>query len=86
MVVMSAHDRARDIGVFLRDWITEHVRPRGIEATLRYIAVPRRRQLDPGGEDWRRVLETTGQLPSPIGAPVHEVGLETPAAPGGSAY
>ena len=83
---MSAHDRARDIGVFLRDRITAHVRRRGIAATLRYIAVQRRRQLDPGGEERRRVLEATGQFPSLIGAPVHAEGLETPAAPGGSAY
>ena len=31
------------------------------------LAIGRRRQLDPVGEDWQRVLESTGQSPSMIG-------------------
>lgn len=47
------------------------------------LAVERRRQLDPAGEEWRRVLETTGQPPSLVGAPPRSQ-TASPAASGGS--
>lgn len=45
------------------------------------MAVGRRRQLDPRGEEWRRVLETTGQ-PSSLGAPLPGDSLDEAAVSG----
>lgn len=116
----SGNLKLKDIGVFLRERISEHFAEQGTEATIRYfdpsytirsqpagaidaeyclalghhavhaalsgrtrmivgswntrfvhvpiaLAIGRRRQLDPVGEAWQRVLESTGQSPSMIG-------------------
>lgn len=115
----SGNVKLKDIGIFLRGRIAEHLRARGVESAIRYfdpsylirsqpagsvdaefclalghhavhagmsgrtrmlvgtwndrfvhvpigLAVERRRGIDPDGETWQRVLESTGQ-PARIG-------------------